>query len=188
MTRSSDADTGAEFTGGSFTFVEEGTNADNGYVFTHNGASTLNDGTLNNNTQLTVSQFSGAGQVIPGSGLTKSGNTINAIGSSTILANANSLEVNSSGTQHLILVSGGTAGNAATWGQLPLGESAAVSGILAVGTGGTGLSSYTAGDMVYASGTTTIAKLAKGTAGQFMVMNSGATAPEWVSTIDAGTF
>ena len=188
LTRSSDADTGAEFTGGSFTFVEEGTNADNGYVFTHNGASTLNDGTLNNNTQLTVSQFSGAGQVIPGTGLTKNGNTINAIGSSTILANANSLEVNSSGTQHQILVSGGTAGNAATWGQLPLGESAAVSGILAVGTGGTGLASYTAGDMVYASGSTTIATLAKGTAGQFMVMNGGATAPSWTSTIDAGTF
>ena len=186
LTRASDADTGAEFTGGSFTFVEEGTNGENGYVFTHNGASTLNDGTLNDNTQLTVSQFSGAGQISPGTGLTKSGNTIDAVGSSTILANANSLEVNSSGTQYQILVSGGTAGNAAAWGTLPLGESAAVSGTLAVGTGGTGLASYTAGDMMYASGTTTIAKLAKGTANQFMTTNG--SVPSWTSTIDAGTF
>ena len=36
--RASDADSAAELTGGSFTFVEEGsTQADNGYVFTHNG-------------------------------------------------------------------------------------------------------------------------------------------------------
>ena len=56
-------------TGGVFTFVEEGTvGADNGYVFTHNGAPTL--GT----TALTVSQFSGAGQIVAGDALSKSGN------------------------------------------------------------------------------------------------------------------
>jgi len=54
------------------------------------------------------------------------------------------------------------------------------SGTLAVARGGTGISSYTAGDIIYASGTTTITKLAKGTGGQALVMNSGATAPEWV--------
>ena len=55
------------------------------------------------------------------------------------------------------------------------------SGTLAVARGGTGISSYTAGDVVYASGTTTLTKIAKGTAGQALVMNSGATAPEWGS-------
>ena len=70
--RSADANTAAELTGGTFVFVEEGTaNADNGYVFTHNGTPTL--GT----TDLTVAQFSGAGQVIAGDALSKSGNTIN---------------------------------------------------------------------------------------------------------------
>jgi len=72
LTRAEDADVSAEMTGGVFTFVEEGTvGADNGYVFTHNGAPTL--GT----TALTVSQFSGAGQIVAGEALTKSGNTLN---------------------------------------------------------------------------------------------------------------
>ena len=35
------------------------------------------------------------------------------------------------------------------------------------------------GDVLYGSGTDTLARLAKGTAGQSLVMNSGATAPEW---------
>lgn len=45
--------------------------------------------------------------------------------------------------------------------------------------GGTNLTSYTAGDMLYASGATTLAKLAKGAARRFLRMNAGATAPEW---------
>ena len=72
LTRAEDADESAELTGGVFTFVEDGSsNADNGYVFTHNGAPTL--GT----TSLTVSQFSGAGQIVAGDALSKSGNTLN---------------------------------------------------------------------------------------------------------------
>ena len=35
------------------------------------------------------------------------------------------------------------------------------------------------GDVLYGSGTDTLARLDKGTAGQSLVMNSGATAPEW---------
>jgi len=57
-----------------------------------------------------------------------------------------------------------------------------------VGYGGTGIASFTAGDTMYASGATTVSKLAKGTAGQMMVMNSGGTAPSWTSTLDGGTF
>ena len=48
-----------------------------------------------------------------------------------------------------------------------------------VNKGGTNLTSFTAGDVLYATGSTTLAKLAKGTAGQALKMNSGATAPEW---------
>ena len=36
-----------------------------------------------------------------------------------------------------------------------------------------------AGDLLYATGADTLVKLAKGTAGQVLQMNSGATAPEW---------
>ena len=186
LTRATDCDATSEFTGGTFTFVEEGTNAENGYVFTHNGTPTLTDGTLSNNTELPVSQFSGAGQITAGTGLTKSGNTINVVGGTTIDADANAIHVNSSGTANQILLSAGTVGNEATWGSLPLGNSNAVSGTLAVGTGGTGVASWTAGDMIYASGATTLAGVAKGSSGQFMTTNG--TAPSWTSTIDAGTF
>ena len=47
--------------------------------------------------------------------------------------------------------------------------------------GGTGQTTYTQGDMLYASGSNTLAKLAKGGAGTILQMNSGATAPEWVT-------
>ena len=40
----------------------------------------------------------------------------------------------------------------------------------------------TAGDLVYATGDNTLARLAKGTARQTLAMNSGATAPEWAAS------
>lgn len=70
--RSIDADSGGDVTPGMYTFVEEGTvNADSGWVLTTNAP--INLGV----TSLTFVQFSGAGQVIAGAGLTKSGNTLN---------------------------------------------------------------------------------------------------------------
>ena len=72
--RSSDADASVDVTSGMFVFVEEGTtNADQGYVLTTNNVITLNT------TDLTFTQFSGAGQITAGNGLTKSGNTINVV-------------------------------------------------------------------------------------------------------------
>ncbi len=57
---------------GFFTFVEQGTvNADNGFVCTSDSGSAV-VGTNN----LTIAQFSGAGQIIAGNGLDKSGNTL----------------------------------------------------------------------------------------------------------------
>uniref|UniRef100_UPI00404780A2 beta strand repeat-containing protein n=1 Tax=Algoriphagus sp. TaxID=1872435 RepID=UPI00404780A2 len=45
--------------------------------------------------------------------------------------------------------------------------------------GGTGISSYTAGDLLYASGITTLSKLAKGTDGQVLTLASGI--PSWAN-------
>ena len=50
-----------------------------------------------------------------------------------------------------------------------------------VAAGGTGIASYTAGDIIYASGSTAFTKLAKGSAGEVLTMNSGETAPEWAA-------
>ncbi len=73
LTRTTDADNtpSNEVTAGMFTFVAEGTaNADSGWVLTTNDTVTL--GT----TSLAFAQFSGAGQITAGTGLTKSGNTL----------------------------------------------------------------------------------------------------------------
>lgn len=56
---------------------------------------------------------------------------------------------------------------------------------LGVASGGTGLASYTAGDLITATGATTLASLAKGTANQVLGMDGTATSQEY-KTITAG--
>ena len=70
--RATDADADSEVTAGLFVFVEEGTaNSDNGYVLTTDGTITVGS------TALTFTQFSGAGQIVAGDAISKSGNTLN---------------------------------------------------------------------------------------------------------------
>ena len=54
-------------------------------------------------------------------------------------------------------------------------------GVLPVAHGGTSINTYSEGDLVYASGITSLAKLStsSATAGQFLKLNAGKTAPEW---------
>lgn len=56
-------------------------------------------------------------------------------------------------------------------------------GILPVANGGTGIASYTVGDILYATGSTTLSKLAVGTAD--FVMTSSGTAPQWGLLVNA---
>ena len=80
--------------------------------------------------------------------------------------------------------SGGTAlqiGDASDTITIPTGATFTITDGLPVASGGTALTSFTAGDLLYATGTTTLAKLGKGTAEQVLAMNSGATAPDWGS-------
>ena len=80
----------------------------------------------------------------------------------------------------------GSTGSTVT---VPTGQTFTVTDGLAIGSlptitvakGGTNTTSYTAGDVLYASGATTLTKLAKGTAEQVLSMNSGETAPEWTT-------
>jgi len=60
-------------------------------------------------------------------------------------------------------------------------DATSITGTLDETDGGTGLTGYTAGDILYASGTDTLAKLAKGSADEVLTMNAGATAPEWAA-------
>ena len=87
--RSSDAYISADVTAGMFTFVSEGTlNGNAGFVLITDDAIALGS------TALTFEQFSGAGQITAGDGLTKTGNTLNAVGTSgRITVAANSIDL-----------------------------------------------------------------------------------------------
>jgi len=142
LERSSDTNTGAQLTGGSFTFVEEGTaNADNGYTFTHNGIPTLTDNTLSNNTELPVSQFSGAGQVVAGAALVKAGNTLDVnVDNASIAVVSDALQVKAGGITNAMLAGSITNANLADPNVSLAGET----GTGTVGLGGT--LTFTAGE------------------------------------------
>ena len=177
LTRATDADAPAELTGGTFTFVEEGSaNSENGYVFTHNGTPTLTNATLGNNTALTVAQFSGAGQITAGTGLTKSGNTINAIGTAdriSVGADAINIDTGYVGQSSLTTLGTITTG---TW------QSTDVD----VAYGGTGVSTFTSNGILYGNGTGAVQVTAAGTDTYLLYSNSGT--PAWTNAVDGGTF
>ena len=193
-TRATDMDTWAEVPG-AFTFIEQGTTlADTGWVCTSNAGGTL--GT----TPITWVQFAGVGSYTAGTGLTLTGTTFSitntavtaaaygsasSVGTFTVnaqgqltLAGSTSIAINgnqiTSGTVGSAYISGSYTGitgvgtlTAGTWNATTIG----------VGYGGTGLASYTAGDLLYASGTTALSKLAIGTNGY--VLTSSGSAPQW---------
>lgn len=80
LTRTTDFDSSSTITPGSFTFINGGTvNANSGWVLSTAGTITV--GTTN----LMFTQFSGAGEIIAGNGLTKTGNELDVHPSDTSL-------------------------------------------------------------------------------------------------------
>ena len=130
-TRATDFDADSEVTAGAFFFVEEGTvNGNNGFTLTTNDDITV--GT----TDLTFTQFSGSGQITAGTGMTKSGNTLNVIGGDGIVANANDLAIDLATNTALAFDSGKLDVT------IDLSDTTNdVTGTLAVGSGGTGQTS-----------------------------------------------
>lgn len=108
--RSTDADTNAEVTAGMFTFVEQGTtNADSGWVLTTDNPITL--GT----TALTFAQFSGAGSITAGNGLSKSGNTLSVVGTANrIVSSSSGVDIASTYVGQTSITTLGTIGTG-TW-------------------------------------------------------------------------
>jgi len=123
--------------------------------------------------------FDGTGNIdLPGVNAAGNQDTSGTAGDATVLETARTIGgVSFNGSANIDLPGVNSAGN-----QNTSGSAASLSATLAVASGGTNLTSYTAGDVLYASGTTTLAKLAKGSADQVLTMNSGATAPEWAAT------
>ncbi len=80
--------------------------------------------------------------------------------------------------------SGGSTGLTLTGGAITTSGTLTLGGTLATGSGGTGLTSYTTGDILYASNSSTLAKLAIGSAGQVLKVNSGL--PSWQADSNSG--
>ena len=89
--RTVDANTSAIVTSGMYTYVSEGTAGNSiGFVLTTNDPITLDT------TNLTFTQFSSAGAIAAGTGMTKTSNTLDVIGTAgRIVANANSIDIGS---------------------------------------------------------------------------------------------
>lgn len=123
--RAVDFDGVGEVSGGAFTFVELGTtNADSGWVVTSDGPLTVGTDAIN------WAQFSGAGQITAGDGLTKTGNTINVVGTTDrISVSADAVDIAATYAGQNTITTVGTIGTG-TWEATDVG----------VAHGGTGAS------------------------------------------------
>ena len=135
LTRTTDADSSSEVTGGMFTFVEEGSNADAGFVLSNiTGSATI--GT----SDITMTQFSGAGSVTAGNGLAKSGNTLSVnVDDTSIEINSDTLRLKGvSSVPEGVLLYGANGGS--SFASLSIGtydSTNSVGQILQVGANGT---------------------------------------------------
>lgn len=171
--RATDFDADAEVTPGAFVFVEEGTvAADSGWVLTTDGAITV--GT----TGLTFAQFSGAGSILAGDGLTKSGSTINAVGTADRIAvSADAIDISTAYAGQTSITTLGTV-TTGVWSATQIG----------VTKGGTGLTSVPQGSVLGANASNTISAIEGGTTDGILVYSSASDSIAWAETIDGGTF
>jgi hypothetical protein len=186
--------------GGDFVFVND---SGKGYV-------QVTEGVLLGVTPSSWSQFAGAGSWTAGAGLSLSGTQFSiALGTNSSLTTVGgTLQVNSAiagdglsyangvittvGTSNRISISSSGIDIASTY----IGQTSITTlGDITSGTwkattigsayGGTGITSYTAGDILYAAAGGVLTKLAKGADGQLLKIDGGL--PVW-SEIDGGTF
>ena len=190
LTRTVDADENSEITPGAFTFVEEGTvGASNGYVCTNVGAVTI--GT----TPITFVQFSGAGSVIAGDGLTKNGNTLDAVGTAgRISISADAIDISASYVGQSTITTLGTIGTG-TWQGTVVGPTYGGTGVnngsstITLGGNLSTIGAYTIA--LTATANTTLTLPVTGTlatlAGTETLTNKTLTAPVIATIVNTGT-
>lgn len=179
LTRSADANTSSEgdpnsLGGGDYFFVQSG--ATQGFfAFICTNTSTITFGT----TAITFNEFSQVPVYTGTAPVNVSGQTISLSGAvaatnggtgTTTVATGDLLYGSGTNTwgklaagagyKSLVMNAGGTN---VEWNAVALNQSGAVSGTLPTGNGGTGLTTYTLGDLIYSSATNTLAKLAGNT-------------------------
>ena len=91
---------------------------------------------------------------------------------------------NNVGTVTSVDVSGGTTGLTASGGPVTSSGTITLAGTLNEVSGGTGQSTYTTGDILYASASNTLAKLAIGSTGQVLKVAGGI--PSWAADTNTG--
>jgi len=174
-TRATDADIWDELIS-AYVFVQEGAqNQDIGFICTVDSGGTI--GT----TPVTFAQFTGAGNVSAGDGLTQSG-TILAVGGTLnrISVSADAVDIASTYVGQTSITTLGTIATG-TWN----------ADTITISKGGTGVTSLTTNGILY--GGATVGATAAGTwdstnsIGQLLSHNSSGT-PVWTDTIDGGTF
>ena len=106
-------------------------------------------------------------------------------------ANPSWKTVTGAGTVTSVDVSGGTTGLTTSGGPVTVSGTITLDGTLAAKNGGTGFSTYTTGDILYASGTTTLSALSDVATGNALISGGVSTAPSWgkigLSTHVSGT-
>jgi hypothetical protein len=204
LTRTTDFDNGNEVPG-AFTFIEQGTvNGDTGWVCATNASVTVGS------TDISWIQFSAAGTYSGGVGLSLDGLIFN-INTSTgtgLYVSGDTLQIDPTlagngltyntgvlavgGTTDRITVAADAIDIAATY----VGQTTITTvGTIAVGTwtattiaaayGGTGVSSYAVGDILYANSTSSLSKLSVGSSGTVLQIVGGV--PVWAA-LDGGNY
>ena len=147
------------------------------------GPKTASGLTFNSSTDVLSGTFAGniTGNVT-GNVSGTSGSTTGNAATATALETARNIGgVSFDGTGNIDLPGVNTAGN-----QNTSGSAASLSATLAVASGGTNITSYTTGDIIYASASGTLAKLGIGSTGQVLTVTGGL--PSYAATSSTVTF
>ncbi len=135
--RAADANEDGELHPGVFVFVEQGTvNGDHGYVISTDGVITIGE------TDITWTQFSGAGQIVAGNGIIKSGNTLSVKAHDGITVDASGVSISNTYAGQTSINTLGTV-TTGTW----------EGDVIAVEYGGTGASTLADGEYLVGNGT-----------------------------------
>tara|TARA_B110000977_G_scaffold198152_1_gene282361 strand:+ start:2388 stop:4772 length:2385 start_codon:yes stop_codon:yes gene_type:complete len=136
-TRSTDADEPSELNAGTFVFVEEGSvNSDAGFVVSSDNPITIGTDAM------VWTQFSGAGTVVAGLGIDKTGSTLSVVAGSGITVDGGGVSIASDYTGQASIDTVGTI-TSGVWN----------GSTIDVAHGGTGTTSLTSGDYLVGNGT-----------------------------------